>query len=493
MTATTTPAAANETAAAIAAWAEKTLGCAAPEDRNAPHAEWYDPATVPADVYMRSLSWMARRYVKDMTSARPAAQPKKPKADSPAPTAVDTIRDRIKTESAPRTGGNDHQGLSYAELIARGPDAAADYYHGAIVRLSTPTLKRGETVARNGWQRANVGANDHARAVIVIAQQARRANWRTAETQTGGGRSNSRGRNRYPYIHGMSATGDNPAVVASICESYARDGRSGTGHSIKRGRRPTVSSPAPETPYRIAQAEALAALMGLDQTESMTAPKTAHTVPGGLAQIDCHTIKAIPDGTATLTTVDHIGPDTMPCLVNGTWKRIQTGWTAYTTTKTIERHRYTMTADSRTHAAYDPATVNDIDHVGEIIQAVTDWNPTHFPTAPAVPALTIMDGKLFHTRAEGGAWHTVEGEIVSTTHRPRPGNAQPTPDTIAGYQEIAGYLKTVPTQTYKDWDDTAVPRIADAFQRVIHDQKNRSWKKTIGEDACRWWFNATAR
>ena len=491
MSATTTPAAANETAAAIAAWADRTLGTAAPADRNATHTEWYDPATVPADVYRRSLAWMARRYVKDMTSAKPAAAPKKAKADVPAPTAVDMIRDRIKTESAPRTGGNDHQGLSYAELIARGPDAAADYYHGAIVRLSTPTLKRGETIARNGWQRANVGALDHARAVIVIAQQARRANWRTAETQTGGGRST--GRRRYPYIHGMSATGDNPAVVASICESYARDGRKSKTHQTSPGRRKTVTSPAPETPYRVAQAEALAALMGLDQTESMTAPKTTHTVTGGTCQHVTTTMIRTTDGTATITDIEAIGPDTMPYLSGGVWKRIQTGWTLYTVTRTIPRHRYAMSETGKNAGAYDPATVNDVDHVAEIVQAVNEWNPTHFPAAPAVPPLVIMDGRLYHTRAEGGTWHTAGGEIVSTTHRPRPMNATPTPDTVAGYQEIKTYLQTVPQQTYKDWDDTAVPRIADAFRRMMHDHGNRAWKQTIGENACRWWFNAATR
>lgn len=491
MNATTTTTAANETAVAIAAWAERTLGTAAPADRNAPHTDWYDPATVPADVYRRSLAWMARRYVKDMTSARPAAQPKKPKTDAPAPTAVDTIRDRIKTESAPRTGGNDHHGLSYSELIARSPDAAADYYHGAIVRLSAATIKRGETVAKTGWQRANVGAGDHARAVIVIAQQARRANWRTAETQTGGGRST--GRRRFPYVHGMSATGDNPAVVASICESYARDGRKSKTHQTSPGRRRIVTSPAPETPYRIAQAEALAALMGLDQTESMTAPKTAHTVTGGTCQHVTTTMTRTTDGTATITDIEAIGPDTMPYLSNGVWKRIQTGWTLYTVTRTIPRHRYAMSETGKNAGAYDPATVNDVDHVAEIVQAVNEWNPTIVPANPAVPALVIMDGKLFHYRPEGGTWHTAGGEIVSTTHRPRPMNAQPTPDTIAGYQEIAGYLKTVPTQTYKDWDDTAVPRVADAFRRMIHDQKTRSWKKTIGETATRWFYDASSR
>ena len=479
-------------AEALAAWAEKTLGTAAPADRTATHTKWYDPATVPADVYKRSLAWMARRYVKDMTSARPAAQPKKLKTDAPAPTAVDKARARIKTETAPRTGGNDHHGLSYAELIARGPDAAADYYHGAIVRLSTPTLKRGETVAQTGWQRSNVGANDHARAVIVIAQQARRANWRTAEAATGqGGRANRR--RRYPYIHGMSATGDNPAQVAALAESYARDGRKSKTHQASPGRRRIVTSPAPETPYRIAQAEALAALMGLDQTESMTAPKTAHTVTGGTCQHVTTTMTRTTDGTATITDIEAIGPDTMPYLSNGVWKRIQTGWTLYTVTRTIPRHRYAMSETGKNAGAYDPATVNDVDHVAEIVQAVNEWNSTHFPAAPPIPALTIMDGRLFHTRAEGGTWHTVEGEIVSTTHRPRPGNAQPTPDTVAGYQEIKTYLQTIPQQTYKDWDDTAVPRIADAFRRMMHDHGNRAWKQTIGENACRWWFNAAAR
>ena len=489
MNATTT--AANETAAAIAAWAERTLGTAAPADRNAPHTDWYDPATVPADVYKRSLSWLARRYVRDMTSAKPAAKPRKPKADAAPATPLDNVRARIKAETAPRTGGNDHNGLTYAELIARSMDAATDYYHGAIVRLSTPTIKRGETVAQTGWQRANVGTNDHARAVIVIAQQARQASWRTAETQTGGGRST--GRRRYPYIHGMSATGDNPAVVASICESYARDGRKSKTHQTSPGRRRIVTSPAPETPYRVAQAEALAALMGLDQTESMTAPKTAHTVTGGTCQHVTTTMTRTADGTTTITDIEAIGPDTMPYLSGGVWKRIQTGWTLYTVTRTIPRHRYTMSETGKNAGAYDPTIVNDVDHVSEIVAAVNEWNPTHFPAAPAVPALTIMDGKLFHTRAEGGAWHTVGGEIVNTTHRPRPANSQPTPDTIAGYQEIAGYLKTVPQQSYKDWDDTAVPRIADAFQRVIHNQKTRSWKKTLGESATRWFYDASSR
>ena len=471
MNAITTPAAANEAAAALAAWAEKTLGTAAPADRNAPHTEWYDPATVPADVYRRSLAWMARRYVKDMTSARPAAQPKKPKTDAPAPTAVDTIRDRIKTESAPRTGGNDHQGLSYAELIARSMDAATDYYHGAIVRLSTPTIKRGETVAQTGWQRSNVGANDHARAVIVIAQQARRASWRTAETQSGGGRS--RGRRRFPFIHGMSATGDNPAAVAALAESYARDGRKGIARTTGRGRKWHTTSPAPETTYRAAQAEAVEALMGWTQSEAVAAPKTTHTIAGGLAKIDNATIDRQTIGTATIVDVDHIGPDTMPCLVNGTWKRAQTGWTAYTVSRTIERHRFTMTPTSPTNDLYDPATVSDVDHVGEIVAAVNEWNPTHFPAAPAVAPLVIMDGRLYHTRAEGGAWHTVEGELVSTTHRPRPMNAQPTPDTIADYKAVQAYLKTVPTQTYKDWNDTAVSRIGEAFRESMATQAAR--------------------
>ena len=471
MNATTTTTAANETAAAIAAWAERTLGTAAPADRNATHTEWYNPSTVPAEVYKRSLAWMARRYVRDMTSAKPAAAPKKAKADAPAPTAVDKARARIKTETAPRTGGNDHQGLSYAELIARGPDAAADYYHGAIVRLSTPTLKRGETVAKTGWQRSNVGANDHARAVIVIAQQARRASWRTAETQTGGGRST--GRRRYPYIHGMSATGDNPAVVASICESYARDGRKSKTHQASPGRRRIVTSPAPETPYRVAQAEAIAALMGLDQTESMTAPKTAHTVTGGTCQHVTTTMTRTTDGTTTITDIEAIGPDTMPYLSGGVWKRIQTGWTLYTVTRTIPRHRYAMSETGKNAGAYDPTTVNDVDHVAEIVAAVNAWNPTIVPANPAVPALVIMDGKLFHYRPEGGTWHTVEGEIVSTTHRPRPMNATPTPDTIADYKAVQAYLKTIPTQTYKDWNDTAVSRIGEAFRESMATQAAR--------------------
>jgi len=473
MSTTTTTTAANETAAAIAAWAERTLGTAAPADRAAPQTAFYDAATVPPLVYTRTLAWMARRYVKDMTSARPAAAPKKPKADAPAPTAVDAIRARIKAETAPRTGGNDHAGLSYAELIARGPDAAADYYHGAIVRLSTPTIKRGETVAQTGWQRANVGLNDHARAAIVIAQQARRATWRTAETQTGGGRSKSTGRRRYPYIHGMSATGDNPSTVAAITESYAREGRSGAGHSIKRGRRPISTSPAPETPYRIAQDHAIEALMGWTQEESTHAPKAPQTVIGGTCQHTTTTMTRTKDGTADLTDIEAIGPDTMPYLSNGVWGRIQTGWTVYTVTRTIDRTRFTMTETGKTPAAYDPATVNDVDHVGEIVAAVNAWNPTHFPAAPPVPALVIMEGRLYHTRAEGGAWHTVAGEIVNTTHRPRPTNAIPTPDTIAGYQEIARYLKTVPQQTYKDWNDTAVERIGEAFRESMAAQAAR--------------------
>jgi hypothetical protein len=436
-----------------------------------------------------------------MTSAAPAPAPKKPKqataqrADGTPVMIDEKAHAHFKalakeSQTIPRTGGNDHSGLSYAELIGRSMDTATDYYHGAIVRLSTPTLKRGETVARNGWQRANVGADDHARAAIVIAQQARRAKWRTAETLTGGGRSS--GRRRFPYVHGMSATGDNPAVVASICESYARDGRKAIARTTGRGRKWATTSPAPETPYRLAAATALEALMGWTQEESITAPKAAHTVPGGNGKHDNIIMARTTDGTSTVTTVDHIGPDTMPCLVNGKWTRVQTGWTAYTTTKTIPRHRFSMTVKSTPDDSYDPTTVNDVDHVGEILAAVNAWNPTHFPAAPAVPTLTIMDGKLFQGTT-GTRWSTVEGEIVNTTHRQREGNATPTPDTIAGYQEIAGYLKTVPKQTYKDWDDTAVPRVADAFRRAIHDQKTRSWKKTLGEHATRWFYDASSR
>jgi hypothetical protein len=232
--------------------------------------------------------------------------------------------------------------------------------------------------------------------------------------------------------------------------------------------------------------------MGWTQEESITAPKTTHNVAGGNGK-HANTIMArTTDGTATVTTVDHIGPDTMPYLSNGVWKRIQTGWTAYTTTKTIPRHRYAMTVKSSPDDSYDPATVHDIDHAEEILQAVNTWNPTHFPAAPAVPTLSIMDGRLYQGTT-GSRWYTVEGEIVNTTHRPRPMNATPTLDTIAGHQEITDYLKTVPKQTYKDWDDTAVPRVADAFRRAIHDQKTRSWKKTIGEHATRWFYDASSR
>ena len=291
----------------------------------------------------------------------------------------------------------------------------------------------------------------------------------------------------------MSATGDNPAAVAALAESYAKDGRRGTGHHTGRGRRPAVTSPAPETPFRTAAANAVEAIMGWTQDESMTAPKTAHAVPGGNGKHDNTIMARTTDGTTTITTVDHIGPDTMPILSNGVWTRVQTGWTAYTVTKTIPRHRFAMTVKSSPDDRYDPATVNDVDHVGEILQAVNEWNPTTVPANPAVAPLVIMDGRLYHYRPDGESWHTVEGGIVNTTHRPRPANAQPTPDTVAGYQEIKAYLQTVPQQSYKDWDDTAVPRIADAFQRVIHDQKNRSWKKTLGEYGCRWWFNAATR
>jgi len=487
---TTTTTAANETAAAIAAWAERTLGTAAPADRNATHTEWYDPSTVTAEVYRRSLAWMARRYVRDMTSAAPAAAPRKAKTDKAPATPLDNVRARIQAETKPRTGGNDHQGLTYAELIARSIDAATDYYHGAIVRLSTPSIKRGETVARNGWQRANVGANDHARAAIVIAQQARRARWRTAETETGGGRTT--GRRRFPFVHGMSATGDNPAAIAALAESYAKDGRRGTAHTSSRGRRATVTSPAPETPYRTAQAEAIEALMGWTQAETLAAPKTPHNVTGGTAKIDNHAITKTSDGTRDITDIEAIGPDTMPCLVSGKWVRVQTGWTVYTVTRTIPRHRFAMLPTSRTDAPHDACTVNDVDHVGEIVAAVNAWNPTHFPAAPAVPTLSIMDGRLYQGTT-GSRWYTVEGEIVNTTHRPRPMNARPTLDTVAGHQEITDYLKTIPKQTYKDWDDTAVPRVADAFRRIIHDQKTRSWKKTIGEHATRWFYDASSR
>jgi len=493
MSTTTTTTAANETAAALAAWAQRTLGTAAPADRATPQTAFYDAATVPPMVYTRTLAWLARRYVRDMTSAPAAAAPKKRKPDAPAPTAVDTVRARIAAETAPRTGGNDHAGLSYATLVSRSPDAAMDYYHGAIVRLSTPTLKRGETVAQTGWQRANVGAGDHARAAIVIAQQARRASWRTAETQTGGGRSKSTGRRRFPYIHGMSATGDNPATVAAITESYARDGRSGAGHSTKRGRRPVSTSPAPETPYRVAQDHAIEALMGWTQEESMTAPKAPQAVIGGTCQHTTTTMTRTKDGTGDLTDIEAIGPDTMPYLSNGVWGRIQTGWTIYTVTRTIDRHRFTMKETGKNPAAYDPTTVNDVDHVGEIVNAVNTWNPTHFPAAPPVPALVIMDGRLYHTRAEGGAWHTAGGEIVNTTNRPRATNATPTPDTIAGHQEIRSYLATVPAQAYKDWDDTAVPRIAEAFRRTMHAHGTRAWKKAIGEKATRWFYDASSR
>lgn len=414
----TTTNATTDTAAAIAAWAQRTLGTAAPADRHAEHAEHYNPATVPAEVYARSITWLARRYVRDMTSAAPAPAPKKPKPDTAAPKTPDTldkVRDRIKAETKPRTGGNDHAGLSYAELVARSHDAAADYYHGAIVRLSAATIKRGETIARTGWQRANVGAHDHARAAIVIAQQARRARWRTAETETGGGRTT--GRRRFPFIHGMSATGDNPAAIAALAESYARTGRTGTGHHTGRGRRPTIAAPAPDTTYRDAMADAVEAIMGWTQNENTAAPRTTHHVPGGSAQID------------------------NPTMVR-------------------EGERWIMKSTNRTHAHYDPSTVRDIDHVGEIVAACTTWNPTHFPAAPAP----------IHPH---GPWYTVEGVTVVKTHRPAPAPRPATPDTIAGYREIMTYQSSLPRSPYKDWNPHDVTRIAEAFRRSMDDQQAR--------------------
>jgi hypothetical protein len=484
----TTANATTDTAAAVAAWASRTLGTAAPADRHAEHAEHYNPATVPADVYARSIAWLARRYVRDMTSAAPAPAPKAPKAPPAAradgtPVMIDEKAAAARKAAAKdaqtiRTGGNDHKGLTYAELVARSHDAAADYYHGAIVRLSTQTIKRGETIARTGWQRANVGAHDHARAAIVIAQQARRARWRTAETETGGGRTT--GRRRFPFIHGMSATGDNPAAIAALAESYARTGRTGTGHHTGRGRRPTIAAPAPDTTYRDAMADAVEAIMGWTQAENTAAPKTPHATAGGLAKIENHTMTRNIDGTTAIVDVDHIGPDTMPVLQNGQWRRVQTGWTAYTTTRSIPRHRFTMATASSTNDHYQPSTVHDIDHVGEIVAACTTWNPTHFPAAPAP----------IQSR---GPWYTVEGITVVQTHRPAPAPRPATPDTIAGYREIMTYQSSLPRSPYKDWNPHDVTRIAEAFRRSMHDQAARAWTQTIGTQAAQWWYDAASR
>jgi hypothetical protein len=55
-------------------------------------------------------------------------------------------------------------------------------------------------------------------------------------------------------------------------------------------------------------------------------------------------------------------------------------------------------------------------------------------------------------------------------------NARPTLDTIADYKAVQAYLKTVPTQTYKDWNDVAVERIGEAFRESMATQAAREAK-----------------
>jgi hypothetical protein len=440
------------------AWSRRTLGVPGPrrfDDANDQPEEFYNVADLPADTYARIIKWLAARYVRD------------------------------------RTNANDANPLPVRELVARARETAADYLTAAIIRLDSTAKRPRDPAPVSGWQRLGIARHDHARLATTVAAQARRANWRTQEASNGTGRADNRA--RYPYIHGMSATGDNPAAILAVAESYARTPRRLDDlTTTQRGGRPKLTSPAPETLYNDARAQAVEAIIGTGETAGQ--PRyTVHATGGTSNEQNRRLTKTATGQTATVIVRTDFQLETACVRTQaGEWKRVAFDWIAINTTRDVPTNTYTMAptkANSRTPYTYEPATVTaDL----PILDDLLTWNATHAPR-PHTGPLHLMDGKVFQIRAEGGAWHTVDGEIVSTTHRPAPAPRPATPDTVAGYREIMTYQSSLPRSPYKDWNPADVARIAEAFRRSMHDQAARAWNQTIGTQAAQWWYDAASR